>query len=93
MFCVKTPESGPQVYMHTYGELAVHNNVTFEANTAGSRGGAVSLPFAPSSVLNFDSFSRFWDFVFRGKKVRAGVEVRESGQSSQNLSRYTSIEG
>jgi predicted outer membrane repeat protein len=31
--------------MYKYGELAVHNNVTFEANTAGSRGGAVSLPF------------------------------------------------
>ena len=37
--------SEPQVFMWEGGELAVHNNVTFEANTAGSRGGAVSLPF------------------------------------------------
>jgi len=30
--------------MYTYGELAVHTNVTFEANTAGVHGGSVSLP-------------------------------------------------
>jgi len=29
--------------MYTDGELAVHGNVTFEANTAAQRGGAVRL--------------------------------------------------
>ena len=31
--------------MYEGGELAVHNNVTFEANAAEDDGGAVSLPF------------------------------------------------
>ena len=31
--------------MHTSGELTVHDNVVFEANTAELYGGAVSLPF------------------------------------------------
>ena len=31
--------------MYTDGVLAVHDNVTFEANTAGRYGGAVILPF------------------------------------------------
>jgi len=31
--------------MYSSGVLEVHDNVVFEANTAGSDGGAVSLPF------------------------------------------------
>jgi predicted outer membrane repeat protein len=31
--------------MDDYGDLAVNDNVVFEANTAGLYGGAVSLPF------------------------------------------------
>jgi len=34
-----------QVRMYTGGELTVHDNVVFEANTAEDDGGAVSLPF------------------------------------------------
>jgi predicted outer membrane repeat protein len=34
-----------QVFMNIDGEMAVHGNVTFEVNTAGEDGGAVSLPF------------------------------------------------
>ena len=30
--------------MHTYGLLEVHDNVVFEANTAGLNGGAVNFP-------------------------------------------------
>ena len=41
---VKTPESRTQVSMSGDGELAVHDNVVFEANTAGGDGGAVSRP-------------------------------------------------
>ena len=33
------------------GELEVHDNVVFEANTAGSNGGAVSIPFEIGSHL------------------------------------------
>ena len=50
-FCVETPESRTQVYISTGGELEVHDNVVFEANTAGSEGGAVSLPFFSVSLL------------------------------------------
>ena len=42
--CVETPESFTQVAMNTGGELAVHDNVVFEANAAGEDGGAVSSP-------------------------------------------------
>ena len=37
--------------MSTGGVLWVHDNVVFEANTAGSDGGAVSLPFDIGSHL------------------------------------------
>jgi len=37
--------------MHMDGVLEVHDNVTFEANTAGHSGGAVSLPFEMYSHL------------------------------------------
>ena len=46
--------------MFAYGELAVHDNVVFEANTAGQYGGAVSLlsnsSSLPSGVVHFISF-------------------------------------
>jgi hypothetical protein len=42
--CVETPESRTQVFMSGDGELAVHDNVVFEANTAAEDGGAVSRP-------------------------------------------------
>ena len=38
--------------MHTGGVLEVHDNVVFEANTAGSDGGAVSLPFDAVTLLS-----------------------------------------
>ena len=37
--------------MVTDGVLEVHDNVVFEANTAGSEGGAVSPPFYKFSQL------------------------------------------
>ena len=40
--CVDTPESHTQVVMASGGELAVHDNVVFQSNTAGEHGGAVS---------------------------------------------------
>ena len=40
-----------QVYMYTGGVLDAHDNVTFEANTAGDDGGAVRLPFKRKSHL------------------------------------------
>ena len=50
--------------MYKYAELAVHNNVTFEANAAGSRGGAVSLPFdkefGPCGDVCFVRFCEGW---------------------------------
>ena len=49
--CVETPESRTQVYMNWAGVLEVHDNVVFEANTAGSEGGAVSLPFFSVCLL------------------------------------------
>ena len=53
--CVETPDSRTQVFMRSSGELAVHDNVVFEANTAGVDGGAVSLPLDtiahPSGVV------------------------------------------
>ena len=42
---IQTPESRPQVFMSVRGELAIHDDVVFEANAAASDGGAVSLPF------------------------------------------------
>jgi hypothetical protein len=43
--CVETPESRTQVFMFGGGELAVHDNVVFVANSAtGGDGGAVSRP-------------------------------------------------
>ena len=41
--------------MHTGAVLEVHDNVMFEANTAESNGGAVSLPFDTIS-----SFTLWW---------------------------------
>ena len=49
--CVETPDSRTQVFMSSDGVLKVHANVTLEANTAGSEGGAVSLPFATFSFF------------------------------------------
>ena len=46
---VEAPESRAQVFMYTSGDLAVHDKVVFEANTAGQYGGAVSLPFNANS--------------------------------------------
>ena len=43
--------SRTQVYMDGNGRLAVHDNVMFEANSAGSRGGAVRLPFKRENDL------------------------------------------
>jgi hypothetical protein len=37
--------------METGGEMEVHDNVVLQANTAGSDGGAVSLPFESGSHL------------------------------------------
>ena len=52
--CVETPDSHPQIFMYQYGDLEVHDNVVFEANTAVDYGGAVSLQinssFRPSGV-------------------------------------------
>ena len=40
--------------MYTGGVLEVHDNVVFEANTAGTGdGGAVSLPFSIGCLLHF----------------------------------------
>ena len=50
--------------MYTYGDLAVHNNVAFEANTAGVYGGAVSLPFDRSSHLSLLLF--FMGMIYEG---------------------------
>jgi hypothetical protein len=41
---VEMPESRTQVVMYGGGELAVFDNVVFEANAAGDDGGAVSRP-------------------------------------------------
>ena len=62
--CVVTPETRTQVFMYTYGDLAVHNNVAFEANTAGVYGGAVSLPFDRSSHLSLLLF--FMGMIYEG---------------------------
>jgi len=63
-FYVESPESRTQVYMYQEGVLKVHNNVEFEANTAGDFGGAVSLPFAPfsflSALVSCDRISESW---------------------------------
>jgi predicted outer membrane repeat protein len=45
------PDSRMQVYLSTGGELDVHDNVTFEANTARDDGGAVRFPFVTFSPL------------------------------------------
>jgi len=62
--CVETPESRTQVYMSTGGVLEVHVNVVFEANTAATSGGAVSLPFNIGShghgVVFCDGFCKSW---------------------------------
>jgi len=73
--CVETPESRTQVIMMDGGELAVYNNVTFEANAAGEHGGAVSLRFGsiadPSGVAWFNRFCDDWfDFLWRLTKPR-----------------------
>jgi predicted outer membrane repeat protein len=56
---VESHESRTQVYMSTDGELAVHDNVVFEANTA-LFGGAVSCSLNsighPSVDVCFDRF-------------------------------------
>ena len=40
--------------MQGYGVLVVHNNVTFQANTAGERGGAVSHPFDLPGIADWE---------------------------------------
>ena len=50
-FHVEMPESRTQVYFYEDGELEVHDNVVFEANTADGSGGAVSLRFENCSNL------------------------------------------
>ena len=47
----ETPESRTQVNVGIDGVLKVHDNVVLRANTAGSEGGAVSLPFEIGSHL------------------------------------------
>ena len=42
-FHIQTPESRPQVFMRSRGELVMHDEVVFEANVAGASGGAVSF--------------------------------------------------
>ena len=60
---IETPDSRTQVYMSDGGELAVHDNVVFEANAA-VWGGAVSLRFNsiahPSGDVCFDRFCDDW---------------------------------
>ena len=60
----ETPESRTQVDMLEEGLVKVHDNVVFEANTAGDSGGAVSLPFAPfsflSALVSCDIISKTW---------------------------------
>jgi hypothetical protein len=50
--------------MHTGGDLTVHASVVLEANTAGSYGGAESLPFDISShapaVVFHHTFCKSW---------------------------------
>ena len=46
------PASRAQIFLHTNGVLAVHNTVTFEANTAGEDGGAVIIPI----VIDFHPY-------------------------------------
>ena len=48
---VETPESRTLIYTSSDGVMELHENVTFEANTARYRGGAVSLPFESGSQL------------------------------------------
>ena len=50
-----THESGTQIFVYRNGELAVHNNVVFLANSA-SRGGAVSLLFIVAVHLPVAAF-------------------------------------
>ena len=70
-----TLESRTQVYMHTGGELEVHDNVVLEANTAGSDGGAVRLPFdtvllPPARVLCGRFCEGWFDFLRHSPKPR-----------------------
>ena len=59
--------------MYLRGELAMHDEVVFEANTAASNGGAVSLPFdlgLDMTVLicwkpSFQWFVRFSEAVYQ----------------------------
>jgi len=61
---VETPESCTQVYITWDGVLEVHVNVVFEANTAVSSGGAVSLCFDTAvlllAVVLCDRFCEGW---------------------------------
>ena len=41
--------------MQGYGVLVVHTNVTFQENTAGERGGAVSPPFDLPGIAGWES--------------------------------------
>ena len=67
--CVETPESRTQVGMYTGGVLEVHDNVVFEANTAGDDGGAVSLLFDTvepvSAVVFCDTSCENWFDLLR----------------------------
>ena len=45
------PESRTLIYTSSDGMMEVHDNETFEANTAGYGGGAMSLPFESGSHL------------------------------------------
>ena len=55
--------------MYTGGELELHDNVVFEANTAVDDGGAVSLPFDTvlllPSVVFCDWFCENWFDLLR----------------------------
>ena len=55
--------------MSTGGVLEVHDDVVFEANTAGDDGGAVSPPFKRGShtsvVVVCDTFCKSWFYQLR----------------------------
>jgi len=56
-----------QVRVATDGELTVHDNVVFEANTAGDDGGAASFPF--------DTLHSFLFWCFATGFARVGLIV------------------
>jgi hypothetical protein len=75
LFCVETPESFTQVFTSISGVLEAHDNVVFEANTAGEDGGAVSLPH--------ETFSSFLFGCFATSFAKSGLKFDSLRQSTK----------